>query len=166
MENSEFINTKSLHSPSGGFADIILENGIATVKENSFLNGVFRLPVNGIRRLRNENGDINNSFKIYRSFDITIATNGEFTVSTTNTDEVFPYSTGALNNTQIKENFYLSATESGGSFEKGQIIPISSVNIDSATSATFSINGSLSSTLNAKLICEIEKKDGREVKKY
>ena len=107
-------NLKSIHidnssvSQANGYADIVVSSSnTAILTEPGFNKGVFKLPVQATRRLRDTNGVVDTNFQFLKAFDVTIATDGTFSVATGAVDETYPFSAGALNDTQKRANFYV-----------------------------------------------------------
>lgn len=110
MTANSFANARSIYhdnSTFDGFADFVLTANAATISEPSFNKAVFNVPAENIRRLRDSDGNVDNTFKFLKEFDVTIAADGTVTLTTGSSDEQFPFSTGALNDTQERENFHL-----------------------------------------------------------
>lgn len=111
MTGGTFDLVKSLYidnSPeSDMFADIILVDSKAVLYETQFNRAIFRLPVPHARKIRDENQLIDTTYTFQKAFPVNIGADGNFTVATGATDEVFPYSSGALN-TQQKRDFIVS----------------------------------------------------------
>ncbi|QIG65714.1 hypothetical protein phiOC_p048 [Ochrobactrum phage vB_OspM_OC] len=107
MTNGEFKNVKALYLPqtgrSSGVADVILTNGVSTLRETAFSNGVFPISSSNVKTLRDASGDIDTTFTYMRRFDVNIGTGGTFSLTTSTANDIFPYSIGALNNTQKNE---------------------------------------------------------------
>jgi hypothetical protein len=101
---SIFIDNSTL-SQANGFADTVSSS--ASLSEIDFNKSIFRLPANNIRRLRDSNGNIDTNFQFVKKFDVTIATDGTFTLATGAVDETFPFSVGALNTSQKQAGFYV-----------------------------------------------------------
>lgn len=111
-----FSNAKSIFldnsSDPDAFADIVLEGGQAKLKETSFNRGVFKIPASSVKRLRDSTGNIDNTFKFQKSFDVTISAGGTFTITTGDASETFSGS-GALNQTERRDRFILVAAAAG-----------------------------------------------------
>lgn len=110
MTANSFAYARSVYyngSTADGKADIVLSSGNAAISETKFNKAIFKLPASNIRRLRDSSGTIDNDFRFYKSFDLTLATDGTATISTGASDELFPYSAGALNATQKRNGFHL-----------------------------------------------------------
>jgi len=120
MSNAAFTEVRSIQAggtTANAKADIILNaSGNAIVNETGFNIGVFELPANAVRRLRDSTGAIDNSFIFNQSFGVTISSAGTFTLTTNDSNERF-LDTGVQNATQKNENFYVvlngTATSSG-----------------------------------------------------
>jgi len=88
-----------------GFADTVLTANSAILNETAFNRSLFNIPAENIKRLRDTSGVIDNEFRFKKEFSVTIAADGTVTATTGLTDEQFPFSVGALNDTQERENF-------------------------------------------------------------
>ena len=114
MTSNTFSDVKSIHvdntslSTANGIADVVVSSSnTAVFNEQNFNRSIFKLPANAIRRLRDTNGNIDTNFQFVKKFDVTIATDGTFSLATGAVDETYPYSTGALNTTQKQAGFYV-----------------------------------------------------------
>jgi hypothetical protein len=109
MTGGAFSSAKSIfidnstESQANGIADIVS----STINEIDFNRTIFKVPADNIRRLRDVNGNIDTNFQFVKKFDVTIATDGTFSLATGAVDETFPFSTGALNTTQKQSGFYV-----------------------------------------------------------
>jgi len=134
MTSGAFTNVKSVYlnnaTNADCKADIVLTSGNAVLSETSFNRAVYTIPATNIRRLRDSTGTIDTNFKFLKKFDVTIATDGTFTLATGSADEQFPYSTGALNSTQKQGGFYVVTNAAANT----------SVNITGTVSATSGSN--------------------------
>jgi len=107
--NVQFIGYNAGSGQANGHADIELSNGYnANVKDPSFNRSIFRLPSSSIKTLRDTGGSIDNTFKFYKSYNITFNTSGQATINTTDSSETFDGS-GALNSDAIRSDFYVVA---------------------------------------------------------
>jgi len=114
-----FSEVRAVHYNAGtanGVADIVTSSGDAVLNETNFNVGLFEMPTDSIRRLRDSTGTIDTSYVFNKSFDVTISSSGTFTLNTGNLNERFQ-DTGAQNATQKNQNFYvvLNATATSGS---------------------------------------------------
>lgn len=109
MSNGAFANTRAIYynnaSKADAYADIALVSGNAVMQETSFNKGVFSIPARAVRRIRDANNSIESTYEFIKTFDVTIAADGTFSVATGAADEIFPFSTGALNATQKNADF-------------------------------------------------------------
>jgi len=114
MSANSFNYVRGIHYDNGsddGFADIVLDaGGDASLTDSEFNRAIFNTGGTAIKRIRDGSGVIDNEFRFHRSFDVTIDTNGQFTLTVTPSNEQFPFSVGALNSAQERENFYLVLT--------------------------------------------------------
>ena len=100
MSTSALRNARSIGS-STGYADIVLEtDGSAALYDSKFDTAVFPITSSGLRSLRDSNNAINNNYLFTKTFSVTIASGGTFSIATGAADETFPYSVGALTNLQ------------------------------------------------------------------
>lgn len=116
MTANNFSYVRSVYfndSTHDGFADAVLTGGNAKLNETAFNRSLFNIPAENIKRLRDASGNIDNEFRFLKTFPVTIGTNGTVTINTGDATEQFPFSTGALNNTQERENFHVVLTASG-----------------------------------------------------
>ena len=111
MTANTFTNVRSVYyddaSAADAKADIVLTSGSAVLTDTAFNKSIYKTGAEYVKTVRNSSGAVNLDFNYNDSFDVTIATDGTFTVTTNNADENWPYSTGALNSTQKQKNFYL-----------------------------------------------------------
>lgn len=109
--NVPFGNVRSVFfnatTGTDSLADIVLTSNVAILEESSFNTGVFRFPQTALKRLRNSLGNIDNAFIFKKNFDVTIAVDGTFIVNSPIGNEEFPFSLGALNNTQKRDSIVL-----------------------------------------------------------
>ena len=119
MSNAAFTEVRSIQAggtTANAKADVILSSGNAVASETNFNIGVFELPANAVRRLRDSTGAIDNSFIFNQSFSVTISSAGTFTLTTNDSNERF-LDTGVQNATQKNQNFYVvlngTATSAG-----------------------------------------------------
>lgn len=118
MTANTFASVKSVYVDNAGAdgkADIVLTSGAAKLVDTSFNRSVYKTGAEYVKSVRNSSGAVNLDFNYNDTFDVTIATDGTFTVTTNNADENWPYSTGALNTSQKQKNFYLVLNEQANS---------------------------------------------------
>lgn len=132
---SVFINNTAA-SQANGVADIV--GATASLNETDFNKAIFKVPANNIRRLRDTNGNIDTNFEFTKRFNITIATDGSFSLATGAVDETLPYSIGALNASQKRDNFYLSLNT--------DTVSLANVDVGSMSSGANTITGLTSAT--------------------
>ena len=112
MTANTFSNVRGVYlnntSIADAHADIILTSSNAVLSETSFNTSVFSIPTSSIKTIRNTNGAVDTDFRFLKRYDVTIATDGTFTVATGAADEQYPYSVGALNSTQKRAGFYVT----------------------------------------------------------
>lgn len=89
-------------------ADIVLEtDNTAKIYSSNGSSVIFPLTTNATKTIRAENGTVNLDYQFYKGFDVTIATNGTFSLTSV-TDEPFPYSAGVLTSLQAKSGFMVT----------------------------------------------------------
>lgn len=110
MSNAAFCDSRSFYIDnafgSDGFADSVVTANSACLNEVSFNKAIFPLSASYVRRIRNSSGNVDTSYEFYRRYNVSIGTGGTFTINTGSANEIFPYSVGALNDTQ-KNQFYI-----------------------------------------------------------
>ena len=114
MTANNFSNVRSVFYDDGttdGIADTVLVANTVNVKETEFNRSIFNIPASNIKTLRDTVGSIDNEFRFLREFPITISAAGQVTI-TTASDEQYPFSTGALNNSQERDNFTITLESS------------------------------------------------------
>ena len=111
MSGAPFGDVRSLYinntSTADAKADPILVSGSAKLYETDFNKAVYNIPASNIKTLRDGSNQYDTLFKFHQKFAVTIATNGTTTVTTSDASEVFPFSTGALSDSQVQGAFYL-----------------------------------------------------------
>jgi hypothetical protein len=108
MSNAAFSSVKALHYDNASTADASADvYGTPELLEKNFDNSIFKIPTENIKRIRDDGGNVETSFSFKKKFDISIGTNGTFTLNTGTANEIFPFGAGALNTTQKRENFQL-----------------------------------------------------------
>ena len=118
-------------------ADIVTEANNAVLKETTFNTDVLPIAISGIRSIRDENGDIDTSYTFMKSYNVSIATNGQVTITTGSSDEIFPYSAGALNNVQKRNNFVLNLNADATVSLTGTVSTTNGANTVSGTGTAF-----------------------------
>lgn len=89
-------------------ADIALEtDNTAKVYDSNGKSAIFPLTTNATKTIRAENGTVNLDYQFYKGFDVTIASNGTFSLSTSS-GEPFPYSAGVLNALLAQDGFMVT----------------------------------------------------------
>ncbi len=93
MANNSFSNARSLYfnnpTKPDAYADLVLESGRAVMKDSAFTTSLYVLPVSGVKTLRDATGNVDSTFIMSRNFSASIATNGQFTLTTGSNNEVF-----------------------------------------------------------------------------
>ena len=115
--NVPFANVKSVYFNAGSgpdsLADIVLTSNAAVLSDTNFNKGVFAFPQNAIKTLRDSVGALENSFIFKKTFNVTIQTNGNFTLTSATAGETFPFGAGQLSTDQKRNNFVLVTTQAG-----------------------------------------------------
>ena len=128
--SNTFSNVKSIHinnsaaSQANGVADIILSANSAALSEVDFNRAIYRLPVDSIKTIRDTTGNLDTNFTFLKEFDITIATDGTFSVATGAADERFPFGTGVISDTNTRTNFHVvlnGTAASAGTVDAGSM---------------------------------------------
>jgi hypothetical protein len=146
MSANSFSHVRSIYYNDGttdGIADTVLTANNSTIQETSFNRALFNIPASNIKTLRNTSDAINNEFRFLKEFPVTIAADGTVTITTGSVDEQYPFSTGALNNTQERENFLVvleAAANTATTLETTAARAASANTITGLTSATSKYN--------------------------
>jgi len=115
--NVPFANVKSVFYDAGSgpdsFADIVLTSNSAILTDTNFNKGVFLFPQTAIKTLRDSVGALENSFTFKKTFNVTIQTNGNFTLTSATAGETFPFGSGQLSTDQKRNSFVLVTTQAG-----------------------------------------------------
>lgn len=140
MTAGAFSAVRSIYYNNPSTADVNADIVTPSVfQEQQFNTSIYRIPVSNIRRLRDENNEVETTYMFKKKFDISIAIGGTFTVNTGSVNEIFPFSNGALNSTQKRENFILVSNSSATVSLSGTI---------SATTTTVTGSGTTFTNLN------------------
>ena len=114
MTANTFNNIRSIGHTAAigayGKADTVLSNSNTVLSDSSFSRAIFNLPSRYIKTIRDGSNVNDTDYTFYKAETVTIANNGQFTVSTAS-DETFPTGTGTLSSTQRQNNFYLTFTD-------------------------------------------------------
>lgn len=140
MSNSDFSSVKSIYydntSTADIGADVVLNvDSKAQITDTNFNNGVYALPTNAARRIRDESDNITASFTFVKSFPVTVSTGGTFTLSTGTSDEEFNASVGSLNSDQKRD--FIIAFNAGANVAMGGTITTNSGNTTILGSNTY-----------------------------
>lgn len=115
--NVPFANVKSIYYNAGSgpdsFADIVLTSNVAVLQDTNFNKGVFTFPQTAIKTLRDTGGALDNNFIFKKTFNVTIQTNGNFTLTSATAGETFPFGGGLLSSDQKRDNFVLVTAQAG-----------------------------------------------------
>jgi len=144
MSSNTFAEVRSIYydgTNSDGKADIVLDaSSNAVLDEQNFNYGIYEMPASAIRRLRDSTGTIDTSYQFLKSFPVTIATDGTFTLSTGNANERYQ-DTGLQSASQKRDNFHvvIEQTANTSSVATGDITDGSNT-VTNVTSATDKFN--------------------------
>lgn len=94
---------------ANGYGDVVLSTGEAKLKD-ALTPLIYYVGRNSIRTIRSADGTIDTTFNFRKTTDVSISSSGEFSISSTLANEIFPYGTGALND-QDKADLILSFNE-------------------------------------------------------
>ena len=166
--NNAFSDTRSIVYGTDGQSDVVLSpryssigtllDDIAELKETKFKKMVYPIGRDAIKTL------VTNStnYVFSRITNVSIATNGSFTIQLTASDEEWEYGDGALNATQRAEFLLVSqATNAAGGYNDGEPIDLSSatMTIDTATKTLTVTNLSTPDAVVASKLYHSVKKD-------
>lgn len=116
MTGNTFSSARSIYFNNGSTSnfgcDLILENGVAVIKEINFNRSIFEIPAKNIRKIRDDNDQIDTNYIFQKSFNVSIGTGGTFSITTGSASDLFPFSTGLLNATQKRDNFFVALDSS------------------------------------------------------
>lgn len=109
LGSNSFSNVKSVYYNSNTSADIgadIVLNtlGKAAIKD-TFSTPLFYTGSNHTKTIRSQNGDVDTTYLFKKTSDVSIASDGTFTLSTVIGNESFPYGTTTLSDTDKKDIF-------------------------------------------------------------
>lgn len=112
MTGNTFSNVKSLYyndsQDADSYADVIQTNSKTVLNDTNFGRAVFQMPISAIKTIRDSSGVINTAYTFSKKFEVTIASDGTFTLDSGLTDETFPYAVGALDSTQKNDDFIVT----------------------------------------------------------
>ena len=129
MTGGPFTTARSIHvdnssaSQANAVADIINSAGVASITETDFNKALFPLPVSDVKTLRDDGGNVDTNFKFLKNFDVTIATDGAFSIATGSPDERYTFS-GVASDTIAGTNFHVvlnGTAASSGTVDTGSI---------------------------------------------
>jgi hypothetical protein len=101
--------------------DVVLENGVASIKEPSFTSLIFSFPYEAVKTVRDDTNNVETSFTFKKGFDVNIDQNGRVqNISTGDASQIYT-TTGALNDTQKDRLFTVVATSTGYSTMSGSV---------------------------------------------
>lgn len=145
MTNGDFGSVKAVWKGSNSAADIILNSGSAILQDTNFNNSIYQLPSNAVKSIRDSGGNVQTSYTFFKSYDVVIATNGTFVVSTGLSDEIFENSVGSLNTTQKEE--YIVTVNSTTSSSMAGTVTLNSGNATVVGSGTSFTNLNVNDTI-------------------
>ena len=134
---------------------------------------LYQIPQTNIKTIRDATDNIETSYKFRKEFDITFSGTGAATLATGVSSETFPFSIGALSETNRRVNFIVIPTETKAPFNIGQPIDFSasgtngarSITISTTTAAALNVNETLSGGMTAKVICTLTRANAKEATK-
>jgi hypothetical protein len=113
MSNGAFSSVRSLYlnnaSTADLGADVVLDSisNTAVLLETSLDASIYDIGAGAVKTVRDSGGNVDTSYSFVKSFPISIASGGTFTINTGASDEVFPYGIGGLTDDE-KENIIIS----------------------------------------------------------
>lgn len=106
-----FADVRSIYlnnsTTADGFADVVLDGGIAKLQETGFNKGIFSVPSTAVRTIRDALNNVETVYTFVKRFGVSISTAGAFTINTGDSSEVF-IGSGVLNASEKDANFVLS----------------------------------------------------------
>lgn len=102
-------DTPTTANTANGYADIIVTNGEAKIKD-PLTPLIYYVGKNAIKTIRSADGTIDTTFEFRKTTDVSISSSGQFSISSILTNEIFPYGTGALTD-ENKRDLLLSYNE-------------------------------------------------------
>jgi hypothetical protein len=102
MSNGAFSSVRSLYlnnaSTADLGADVVLDpiSNTATLLETSLDASIYDIGAGAVKAIRDSGGNVDTSYSFTKSFPISIASGGTFTINTGAVDEIFPYGVGGL----------------------------------------------------------------------
>lgn len=111
LTNGAFSNAASVYLNNASTADGKADLVSTTINETDYNISVFPMPADNINTVRDNSGLIDNIYYFVKTFDVSIAGAGTVSVATGVASEQYPFSTGALNQTQALENFMVAFNE-------------------------------------------------------
>ena len=112
MSGTPFTSARSVYlnntSTADAKADFVLTGGNAVLLETDFNRSVYSIPASNIKTIRDSTNSYDTLFKFHKDFDVTLSTGGTTTLTTTDSTEQFPFSTGVLSDSQAQGAFYLT----------------------------------------------------------
>jgi hypothetical protein len=102
MSNGAFSSVRSLYlnnaSTADLGADVVLDpiSNTAVLLETSLDASIYDIGAGAVKTVRDSGGNVDTSYSFTKSFPISIASGGTFTINTGAVDEIFPYGIGGL----------------------------------------------------------------------
>ena len=159
-----FDNIKSVYynTTAKGHADVVLEDGIAVLKETKYNKLLFRLPTSATKTLKPGINQVNN-FEYTKQFSASIASASNDVVISVSGDETFPYTIGTLSATEINNNILLALTEAATinsvNYAAGTILDLTAsgcVLTNTGTQLTISLPGTSGATAaNVRVLAKV-----------
>ena len=123
MSNGAFSSVRSLYlnnaSTADLGADVVLDpvTSTAVLQETSLDASIYDIGAGAVKTVRDSGGNVDTSYSFTKSFPISIASGGTFTINTGAADEIFPYGIGGLvddDKTEILISLDAAATKAMG----------------------------------------------------
>ena len=152
-----------------GFADVVLESGVAVLKEPNQNKLVFRAPYRSAKTLAAAGGgSYDTSYYHQEEFDVTFAANGTATLGATGA-MTFPYS-ASITQTLVNQNFICVLTSAqtinSVAMVEGRVLPLTAAMFTAVSATSISLDvGSASGTFTAKIFVNVKNTDTTPVPK-
>ena len=152
-----------------GFADVVLESGVAVLKEPNQNKLVFRAPYRSAKTLAAAGGgSYDTAYYHQEEFDVTFAANGTATLGATGA-MTFPYS-ASITQTLVNQNFICVLTSAqtinSVAMVEGRVLPLTAAMFTAVSATSISLDvGSASGTFTAKIFVNVKNTDTTPVPK-
>lgn len=103
ITSGSFAGVRSIYIDNTGEADCHADLVVSRIYDGNFNRAIYPIGTDFVRKLRDDNDEIDNTFSFIKNFPISIASNGTFSVTSGIANEIFSFSPGMLSNTQKKE---------------------------------------------------------------